>query len=100
MLFKGEQDHLLPTTSPEFLQCDFFIVAGRIIGQSAAILHLLSGGLDETATITTEDCVDQHVREVIEMVCIYIQYFCLMSKYLSPYVLSRQNIFSQILYTR
>lgn len=81
MLFEGERDHLVPSTSKALLESDFFIVVGRIIGHcflnqgphfaglSPAIMHVLFGGEPETATITELDCVDQDVREVLQLVC-------------------------------
>lgn len=80
LLFEGEKDHLIPSTSKSLLDSDFFVVAGRIIGHSflhggpcltgliPAIIHVLFGGAPETATIDILDCVDTDVRQVIEMV--------------------------------
>ncbi|XP_067223162.1 uncharacterized protein [Chanodichthys erythropterus] len=79
LLFEGEKDHLIPSTSQSFLDSDFFVVAGRIIGHSflhggpcltglsPAIIHVLFGGSPETATIDVLDCVDTDVRQAIEM---------------------------------
>ncbi|XP_057680075.1 uncharacterized protein LOC130908549 [Corythoichthys intestinalis] len=79
LLFEGEQDHLVPSTSRELQESDMFVVAGRILGHcflhdgprlfglSLAVIHVLFGGSQETATITLEDCVDQKVREVITL---------------------------------
>ncbi|XP_016343691.1 uncharacterized protein LOC107689983 [Sinocyclocheilus anshuiensis] len=79
LLFEGEKDHLIPSTSQSFLDSDFFVVAGRMIGHSflhggpcltglsPAIIHVLFGGSPETATIDILDCVDTDVRQVIEM---------------------------------
>ena len=100
MLFEGERDHLIPSTSPDLIQSDFFIVAGRIMGHcflndgpclhglSEAIIHVLFGGLDETATIHPEDCVDQDVRDVVLLVCICVTF--VMSKYLVPVLYFQQ----------
>ncbi|XP_036417031.1 uncharacterized protein LOC118800956 isoform X2 [Colossoma macropomum] len=80
LLFEGEQDHLVPSTSRALLESDFFVIAGRIIGHcflndgprlaglSPAIVHVLSGGEQETAAISVSDCVDQDVRDVIHLV--------------------------------
>ncbi|XP_036417032.1 uncharacterized protein LOC118800956 isoform X3 [Colossoma macropomum] len=79
LLFEGEQDHLVPSTSRALLESDFFVIAGRIIGHcflndgprlaglSPAIVHVLSGGEQETAAISVSDCVDQDVRDVIHL---------------------------------
>ncbi|KAI4892787.1 hypothetical protein NFI96_017024, partial [Prochilodus magdalenae] len=51
LLFEGEQDHLVP--------CTF---------GNPAIVHVLFGGEQETATISVSDCVDQDVRDVVCLV--------------------------------
>ncbi|MED6285710.1 hypothetical protein CHARACLAT_031883 [Characodon lateralis] len=62
LLFEGEKDHLIPSTSHFLLESDFFLVAGRMIGHwflhggpclgglSTAIMHVLFGGSPEEAT--------------------------------------------------
>ncbi|KAK0152042.1 G2/M phase-specific E3 ubiquitin-protein ligase [Merluccius polli] len=77
MLFEGQSDHLVPSTSKIFLQNDMFIMAGRMIGHaflhsgprltglSPAVLHVLAGGTPQTATIALEDITDIGVRETI-----------------------------------
>ncbi|MED6278828.1 hypothetical protein CHARACLAT_028004 [Characodon lateralis] len=79
LLFEGEQDHLIPSTSRLLLESDVFLVTGRIIGHSflndgprlvglsPGIIHVLFGGDPKTATVTESDCADQDVREVIRM---------------------------------
>ncbi|XP_051989522.1 uncharacterized protein LOC127648798 isoform X2 [Xyrauchen texanus] len=79
LLFEGEKDHLIPSTSQCLLDSDFFVVAGRMIGHSflhggpcltglsPAIVHVLFGGSPETATIDVLDCADIDVRQVIKM---------------------------------
>ncbi|KAF3841724.1 hypothetical protein F7725_023675 [Dissostichus mawsoni] len=74
LLFEGEQDHLIPSTSQLLLESDFFVVAGRMIGHSflhdgpclgglsPAILHVLF-----EATIAIKDCVDLDIRETIKL---------------------------------
>ncbi|XP_035984962.1 uncharacterized protein LOC118558609 [Fundulus heteroclitus] len=66
LLFEGEPDHLIPSTSKSLLESDFFVVAGRIIGHSflnggprlvglsPVIMHVMFGGDPETATITED----------------------------------------------
>ena len=83
LLFEGEQDHLVPCTSRALLESDFFVIAGGIIGHcflndgprltglSPAIVHVLFGGEQETATISVSDCVDQDVRDVVCLVSIF-----------------------------
>ncbi|XP_074519367.1 uncharacterized protein LOC141785115 [Halichoeres trimaculatus] len=79
LLFEGEKDHLIPSTSHFLLESDFFVVAGRMIGHSflhggpglgglsPAILHVLFGGSPEEATIEIKDCADIDIRETIKM---------------------------------
>ncbi|XP_034084971.1 uncharacterized protein LOC117554629 [Gymnodraco acuticeps] len=79
LLFEGEQDHLIPSTSHLLLESDFFVVAGRMIGHSflhdgpclgglsPAVLHVLFGGSPEEATIDIRDCVDLDIRETIKL---------------------------------
>uniref|UniRef100_UPI0037E8F1A3 G2/M phase-specific E3 ubiquitin-protein ligase-like n=1 Tax=Semicossyphus pulcher TaxID=241346 RepID=UPI0037E8F1A3 len=79
LLFEGEKDHLIPSTSHFLLESDFFVVAGRMIGHSflhggpslgglsPAILHVLFGGSPEEATIDIKDCADLDIRETIKM---------------------------------
>lgn len=79
LLFEGEKDHLVPASSQELIESDFFVVAGRMVGHcflnegpklcglSPAILHTLFGGDPETATVTMQDCVDLDVREVVNL---------------------------------
>lgn len=80
LLFEGERDHLIPSSSQALVESDMFVVAGRIIGHcflnggprlnglSPAITHVLFGGEPEMATITVSDCVDQDVRDVVQLV--------------------------------
>lgn len=77
MLFEGQSDHLVPSTSKIFLQNDMFIMAGRMIGHaflhsgprlaglSPAVIHVLAGGTPQTAIIALEDITDIDVRETI-----------------------------------
>ncbi|XP_039648983.1 uncharacterized protein LOC120554262 [Perca fluviatilis] len=79
MLFEGQADHLIPSTSQVLVQSDLFKMAGRMIGHSflhggppltgvsPAILHVLLGGSRETATIMLEDVADIDIRETIEL---------------------------------
>ncbi|XP_059215999.1 uncharacterized protein LOC131993938 [Centropristis striata] len=79
LLFEGEQDHRIPSTSHILLESDFFVVAGRMIGHSflhdgpclgglsPAILHVLFGGSPEEATIDILDCADLDIREKIKL---------------------------------
>ncbi|KAK0143541.1 hypothetical protein N1851_018377 [Merluccius polli] len=77
MLFEGQPDHLVPSTSKIFIQNDMFVMAGRMIGHaflhsgprltglSPAVLHVLAGGTPQTATIVLEDITDIDVRNTI-----------------------------------
>ncbi|CAL8403794.1 unnamed protein product [Boreogadus saida] len=77
MLFEGQSDHLIPSSSKILMQNDMFIMAGRMIGHaflhsgprltglSPAVLHVLAGGTPQTATIALEDINDIDVRETI-----------------------------------
>ena len=77
LLFEGEKDHLIPSTSHFLLESDLFVVAGRMIGHSfphggpclgglsPAILHVLFGGSPEEATIDIKDCADLDIRETL-----------------------------------
>ncbi|XP_031175655.1 G2/M phase-specific E3 ubiquitin-protein ligase-like isoform X3 [Sander lucioperca] len=79
MLFEGQADHLIPSTSQVLVQSDLFKMAGRMIGHSflhggppltgvsPAILHVLLGGPRETATIVLEDVADIDIRETIQL---------------------------------
>ncbi|XP_032363137.1 G2/M phase-specific E3 ubiquitin-protein ligase-like [Etheostoma spectabile] len=79
MLFEGQADHLIPSTSQVLVQSDLFKMAGRMIGHSflhggppltgvsPAILHVLLGGSRETATIVLEDVADIDIRETIQL---------------------------------
>jgi len=80
LLFEGQQDHLLPSTSRTLLESDLFTVAGRMIGHSflhggptlnwisEAVIHMLIYGDVDTATITLADVADLDLREIIAMV--------------------------------
>ncbi|XP_026100043.1 uncharacterized protein LOC113070840 [Carassius auratus] len=77
LLFEGQPDHLIPSTSQVLAQNEFFIVAGRIVGHSflhggprlaglsPAVLHVLLGGTPQTATITPDDVADLDIKETI-----------------------------------
>lgn len=79
-LFEGEPDHLIPSVSEELLENNLFVMAGRMIGHSfmhngpsfpglsPAIVHVLFGGLLETAPVTIRDCPDLDIREIVEKV--------------------------------
>ncbi|XP_026101665.1 uncharacterized protein LOC113073000 isoform X1 [Carassius auratus] len=78
LLFVGEEDHLVPSTSTFLLEGDIFHVAGRIIGHSflnggpkltglsQAILDLISGK-EDTNQLATQDSPDIDVREVVTL---------------------------------
>lgn len=80
MLFEGEPDHLSPSTSKIFLQNDMYTMAGRMMGHSflhggprltglsPAVLHVLTGGTPQTATIVLKDIADVEIRETIRPV--------------------------------
>ncbi|XP_038149496.1 uncharacterized protein LOC119788870 isoform X2 [Cyprinodon tularosa] len=79
LLFEGQPDHLIPSTSKVLVQSDLFKMAGRMIGHSflhggppltgisPAILHVLLGGSTETAPIVLEDVAYIDIRETIEL---------------------------------
>lgn len=80
LLFEGQPDHLIPSTSQVLVQNEMFVVAGRMIGHSflhggprlngisPAVVHVLLGDEPQTATITLEDVADMDVRETIRPV--------------------------------
>ncbi|KAL6487606.1 hypothetical protein MHYP_G00042320 [Metynnis hypsauchen] len=80
VLFEGQVDHLVPSTSQVLVQSDLFLMAGRVIshsflhsglllaGLSPAIIHVLLGGSPQTATILLEDVVDTDIRETLQLV--------------------------------
>ena len=80
LLFEGEQDHLLPSTSQILLESDLFVIAGRMIGHSflhsgpslygvsEAIIHMLLHGNVDTAAITLADVADMaDLRDVADL---------------------------------
>ncbi len=70
LLFEGESDHLVPSTSQILVESDMFMMAGRMVGHSfihggpclsgisPAVIHVLLGRPPETATIQLQDCPD------------------------------------------
>ena len=83
-LFEGQGGHLLPNTDDSIVAGDGFLLAGRMVGHafihggggmpglSPAIIHVISGGAMDTATVVIEDCADLDVRELLELVSIII----------------------------
>lgn len=79
-IFEGEPDHLIPSVSKELLENNMFTMAGRMIGHSffhggpsfpglsPVVIHILYGGLLETAPVTIQDCPDLDFRETLETV--------------------------------
>ncbi|XP_062846705.1 uncharacterized protein LOC134308102 isoform X3 [Trichomycterus rosablanca] len=79
VLFEGQVDHLVPSTSQVLVQSDLFLMAGRMIGHSflhggplvaglsPAIIHVLLGGSPQTAVILLEDVVDIDIRETLQL---------------------------------
>ncbi|KAL6463171.1 hypothetical protein MHYP_G00275620 [Metynnis hypsauchen] len=79
VLFEGQVDHLIPSTS-QVLVSDLFLMAGKMIGHSflhggpllaglsSAIIHVLLGGSLQTTTILLEDVVDIDIRETLQLV--------------------------------
>ncbi|KAI7814205.1 hypothetical protein IRJ41_010097 [Triplophysa rosa] len=77
LLFEGQPDHLIPSTSQVWAPNEMFTMAGRIIrhsflhggprltGLSQAVLHVLLGGTPQTATITLNDVADIDIKETI-----------------------------------
>ncbi len=84
LLFNGEDDHKVPSTSRALLDGDLFTVGGRMIGHtfinegplysglSPAFFPLLSGSKDETPVLELKDCPDTDVIEVVSLVYVYI----------------------------
>lgn len=70
----------MPSSSAFLVESDLFLMAGRIIGHcflhggppltglSPAIVHILSGGTPETATLEINDCPDIDLREKLQLV--------------------------------
>ncbi len=81
LLFEGESDHLVPSTSQILVESDMFMMAGRMVGHSfihggpclsgisPAVIHVLLGRPPETATIQLQDCPDLDHRATIQLVC-------------------------------
>lgn len=81
LLFEGEPDHLVPSTSQILVESDLFLMAGRMVGHSfihggpclpgisPAVIHVLLGRPTETATIQLQDCPDLDHLETIQLVC-------------------------------
>ncbi|XP_063048492.1 uncharacterized protein LOC134442128, partial [Engraulis encrasicolus] len=79
VLFEGQEDHLIPSTSQVLVQSELFTMAGRMIGHSflhdgppltgisPAVLHMLTGGSTDTAPIVLEDVADMDIRETIHL---------------------------------
>lgn len=82
LLFNGEDDHKVPSTSRALLDGDMFRVVGRMIGHtfinggplysglSPAFFLLLTGRKDDTPVLELKDCPDMDVIEVVSLVCI------------------------------
>ncbi|KAK0136708.1 hypothetical protein N1851_027115 [Merluccius polli] len=80
-LFEGETDHLVPSLSAALLECDLFMMAGRMVGHSAihggptlsglspAVIDALTCGAKEMATakLCLEDCPEIDHRETISL---------------------------------
>ena len=81
-LFDGQTDHLVPSLSAALLECDLFMMAGRMVGHSAihggptlsglspAVIDALTCGAKEMATakLCLEDCPEIDHRETISLV--------------------------------
>lgn len=76
-LFEGQTDHLVPSLSAALLECDMFMMAGRMVhggptlsGLSPAVIDALTCGAKETATakLCLEDCPEIEHRETISLV--------------------------------
>ncbi|KAI4829286.1 hypothetical protein KUCAC02_023336 [Chaenocephalus aceratus] len=77
LLFEGQQDHLIPSTSQILVESDLFLMAGRMMGHSfidggpclsglcPAVIHVLLGGNMDTATIQLEDIADLDIRQTV-----------------------------------
>ncbi|KAK0149957.1 hypothetical protein N1851_009281 [Merluccius polli] len=80
-LFEGQTDHLVPSLSAALLECDLFLMAGRMVGHSAihggptlsglspAVIDALTCGAKEMATakLCLEDCPEIDHRETISL---------------------------------
>ncbi|XP_063063637.1 uncharacterized protein LOC134456162 [Engraulis encrasicolus] len=79
LLFEGEDDHLLPSTSESIIDIDLFIVAGRIIGHSflhggpplyglsEAVVQMVVQGTADMSSMTVRDVADFDLRGTIKM---------------------------------
>ncbi|KAK5903968.1 hypothetical protein CgunFtcFv8_007705 [Champsocephalus gunnari] len=77
LLFEGQQDQLIPSTSQILVESDLFLMAGRMMGHSfihggpclsglcPAVTHVLLGGSMDTATIQLEDIADLDIRQTV-----------------------------------
>lgn len=80
VLFVGQPDHFIPSTSQVLTQNEMFVVAGRVIGHSfihggprltglsPSILEVLLTDCAQTATVTLENVADIDIRETIKPV--------------------------------
>ncbi len=105
LLFEGESDHLVPSTSQILVESDMFLMAGRMVGNSfihrgpclsgisPAVMHVLLGQPPETATIQLQDCPDLDHHGTIQLVCrgfllnhfyVICMIYFFISKYLFP----------------
>lgn len=79
LLFEGQENHLVPSTSQILADSDF-VVAGRMIGHSflndgprlhglsKAIIHMLVHADRDTVTVQLDDVPDLDIRSTICMV--------------------------------
>lgn len=72
LLFEGQEDHLVPSTSKVLLDSGLFVVAGRMVGHSfvhgGPRLTGLSLALFDENLLTYQDCPDIDLREMVETV--------------------------------
>ncbi|CAI5660229.1 unnamed protein product [Oreochromis niloticus] len=79
LLFEGQENHLVPSTSQILADSDLFVVAGRMIGHSflndgprlhglsKAIIHMLVHADRDTVTVQLDDVPDLDIRSTICM---------------------------------
>lgn len=80
LLFEGQENHLVPSTSQMLADSDLFVVAGRMIGHSflndgprlhglsKAIIHMLVHADRDTVTVQLDDVPDLDIPSTICMV--------------------------------
>ena len=99
-LFEGQTDHLVPSLSAALLECDLFMMAGRMVGHSAIhggpTLSGLSPAVIDAVTCRAKEIVVISRKKAADTGSLLTHFICLALGLLSMKQMERNCIISHV----